>query len=137
MTQTTEWTGELTDLEAKASLDSLDDLQQRRRALVDANASLIARYGSFGLHDDFRKSFVECQKLRARMDLSKEGAKVTEGAVDAAAYGSDAYARFLDNALDEKVAYLKVQNEIDELCERIRSRELAILAFNAEMKLAR
>lgn len=137
MTQTQEWMGDLTALESRADIASLEDLHQRRRALVDANASLIARYGSFGLHDDYRKQFVECQKLRARMELSKDGAKVTEGMVDATAYGSDEYARFLDNALSEKVEYLKVQTELDEIAEKIRSRELALLSYNAELKLAR
>ncbi len=131
------WGGELSPLESRAEIDSLEDLHQRRRALIDQNAHLIARYGSFGLNDDFRKSFVETQKVRARMELSKGDAKITEGRIDAEAYGSDAYAKFLDNALHEKVAYLKVQNEIDELNEKIRSRELAILAYNSEIKLGR
>lgn len=131
------WKGELSALESRADVDSLEDLQQRRRELVNANASLIARYGSFGLHDDYRKSFVETQKVRARMALSQAGDKVTEGRIDAEAYGSDAYSAFLDNALAEKVEYLRVQNLIDELNEKIRSRELAILAYQAECKLAR
>lgn len=131
------WEGELSALESRAEIDSLEDLQQRRRALVTANAALIARYGSFGLHDDYRKSFVETQKVRARMQLQQSGEKVTEGRIDAEAYGSDAYAAFLDNALAEKVEYLRVQNEIDEVNEKIRSRELALLSYNAELKLAR
>jgi hypothetical protein len=131
------WAGELTALESRAELDSLEDLQQRRRELVSVNGALIARYGSFGLHDDYRKSFVETQKVKARMALASSGDKVTEGRIDAEAYGSDAYAAFLDNALAEKVEYLRVQNEIDELNEKIRSRELAILSYNAELKLAR
>lgn len=131
------WTGELRALEARADVDCLEDLHARRRALVEQNAALIARYGSFGMHDDYRKGFVECQKLRARMALAKENAKVTEGMVDAAAYGSEEYARFLDNALAEKVAYLKAQNEIDEIDEKIRGREIALLSYNAELKLQR
>jgi hypothetical protein len=132
------WDGELTALEARAEIDSLNDLHQRRRALVEQNAGLIARYGSFGLHDDYRKSFVETQKVRARMELSKEeGVKITEARIDAEAYGSDAYADFLDNALAEKIEYLRVQTMIDEIAERIRSREIALLAYNAELKLAR
>lgn len=132
-----QWDGALSSLEAKADTDSLEALHQRRRELIDANAPLIARYGSFGLHDDYRKSFVECEKLRARRDLAERGVKATEGMVDAEAYGSDAYAKFLDNALAEKIEYLRAQNEIDEINEKIRSRELAILAFNAEARLAR
>lgn len=132
-----EWDGALTALESRAEIDCLEDLHQRRRELVERNASLMARYGSFGLHDDYRKQFVECQKLRARMALATEKGRVTQGMVDEAAYGSDEYAAFLDNALAEKVEYLKAQNEIDEINEKIRSREIALLSYNAELKLAR
>lgn len=137
LTAATDWDGVLTDLEARAELDSLEALQRERRVLVEQNAGLMARYGSFGMFDDFRKRFVEAQKVRARMDLTKDGAKVTEGAVDAHAYGGDAYEKFLDNAYEEKVQFFKVQTRIDEINEKIRSRELAILAYNSELKLAR
>jgi hypothetical protein len=134
-TETGTWGGELSALESRADVDSLEDLQQRRRELIAKNATLIARYGNFGLHDDFRKNFVECQKLRARMDLTKEGAKVTEGAVDNVAYGGDAYAAFLDNALTEKAEWVKIDNEINELNERIQHREVALRAYTAECRL--
>lgn len=64
-------------------------------------------------------------------------AKITEGAVDAHAYGGDAYQAFLDNAYEEKVQFFKIQTRIDEINEKIRGRELAILAYNSELKLAR
>jgi hypothetical protein len=129
----TDWDGDLTSLEVKANVESLEDLQQRRRELVAANGALIARYGPFGSADDYRKSFVETQKVRARMALSESGDKVTEGRIDAEAYGSDAYARFLDNALAEKVEYLRVQTEITELEEKIRNREECLRAYRAEI----
>lgn len=133
----TDWDGALTDLEARAEIDSLEGLQAERRLLVEQNAGLMARYGSFGMFDDFRKRFVEAQKIRARMMLANDGGKVTEGAVDAHAYGSDEYQSFLDNAYEEKVQYFKIQTRIDEINERIRARELAILAYNSELKMAR
>jgi hypothetical protein len=131
------WAGELTALEARAELDSLEDLQQRRRQLVAQNAGLMARYGNFGMADDFRKRMVEALKVKARMELQQEGAKTTEAMIDARAYGSQDYERYLDNALAEKVQYIRVQTEIDEINERIRGRELAIMAYNSELKLAR
>jgi hypothetical protein len=136
-TPQSDWDGALSELESRAELESLEGLQAERRLLIEQNAGLMARYGSFGMHDDFRKRYVEAQKIRARMDLAKEGAKVTESMVDAHAYGSEAYEKFLDSAYEEKVAYLKVQARIDEINERIRSRELAMLSYNAELKLAR
>lgn len=131
------WGGELTALEARAEIDSLEDLQSRRRSLVAQNAHLMARYGNFGMADDFRKRMVEALKVKARMELQQQGSKTTESMIDAAAYGSDEYAAFLDNALSEKMDFLRVQTAIDEINERIRGRELAIMAYNAELKLAR
>ena len=125
-------------LESRAEVASLAELQQERRTLIAQNAGLIARYGNFGMHDDYRKRMVEAMKVKARMDLSVgREKKPTEGEIDATAYGSDEYQRFLDNALDEKVQYLNVQTRIDELNEQIRSRELEIMSYNAEVRLAR
>jgi hypothetical protein len=133
-----DWESEVTELESRAEIASLSDLQNERRQLVAENAKLIARYGSFGMHDDYRKQFVEAQKVRARMELSAgREKKPTESEIDATAYGSEEYARFLDNALEEKVEYLRIQSKLDELSERIRSRELELLSYNAELKLAR
>src|SRR3954463_5484495 len=89
------WGGELSALEARAELDSLEDLQSRRRQLVAQNAGLMARYGNFGMADDFRKRMVEALKVKARMELQQAGAKTTESMIDAHAYGSDDYAAFL------------------------------------------
>lgn len=131
-----DYAGEVTALESRSDVACLEALHHERRKLYEQNAHLIARYGSFGMHDDFRKSFVECQKLKARMELTAGDKKATEGSVEAAAYGSDAYAAFLDNALAEKVEFLKVQNEIDEINERIQGREVALRAYVAELRLA-
>lgn len=129
--------GALTNLEAKSDVASLEGMHHERRQLYEKHSPLIARYGSFGLFDDFRKSFVERQKLKARVDLTAGGGKATEGAIDAAAYGSDAYIAFLDNALAEKVEWVRVDEEIRSLNERIRNREIAMLAYSAEVKLGR
>lgn len=131
-----DFSGELNPLESRADVPSLEGLHHERRQLYERHAGLIARYGSFGLHDDFRKSFVECQKLKARMELTAGDKKATEGAVEALAYGSDAYAAFLDNALAEKVEYLRIQNEIDTINERIQGREVGLRAYTAELRLS-
>lgn len=133
-----DWDSVVSELESRADIASLADLQSERRQLVANNAALIARYGSFGMHDDYRKQFVEAQKVRTRMELSVgREKKPTESEIDAAAYGSEEYGKFLDNALEEKVEYLRVQSRLDELSERIRSREIELLTYNAELKLAR
>lgn len=83
-----EWSGELTGLEARAETDCLDDLHHRRRDLIRRNAKLIALYGNFGHYDDHRKRMVEAMKVKARMELQEQNIKTTEAMIDAHAYGS-------------------------------------------------
>ncbi len=125
-----------TPLEERFEVQSLDALQDRRRSLVKANAKLVALYGPFGHYDDHRKRMVEAQKIKARMDLSAgREKKPTEAEIDAAAYGSEAYGRFIDEALSEKITYLTVAADIDSIEEAIRSREEELRCRRAEMGL--
>ncbi len=129
------WSGELSALEERADIDSLEHLHAERRRLLEAHGKLLALYGSFGHYDDHRKRMVEALKVAARMELTKAGVKVTEDLVTATAYGSDRYQEFIDNALGEKIEYLQAQNAVDELAERIRNRELALTAYSREVSL--
>lgn len=124
-------------LEAKVGTDPLDALHHARRALIEQIAPLRALHGPYGLFDDRRKQLLEACKIRARMALSKDGAKCTEGMVEAAAYDDAEYERLLDEGYASRIDYIRLENEITEINEKIRSRELEIVAFSAEARLAR
>jgi hypothetical protein len=127
---------EPSDLEERAGVASLEELQTRRRLLIERNTKLFALYGNFGMYDDHRKRMVEALKVKARMELSAgREKKPTEAEIDAAAYGSEEYGRFIDSALSEKIDYLKIATEIDEIQELIRSRELELTAYSREISL--
>ncbi len=127
---------EPSDLESRAQVASLEELQTRRRLLIERNTKLFALHGSFGHYDDHRKRMVEALKVKARMELSAgREKKPTEAEIDAAAYGSEEYGRFLDQALSEKIDWLKLSTEIDEIQEAIRSRELELTAYSRELTL--
>jgi len=129
---------EPTDLEDRAGVASLEELQTRRRLLIERNTKLFALHGSFGHYDDHRKRMVEALKVKARMELSAgREKKPTEAEIDAAAYGSEEYARFIDEALSEKIDYLRIATEVTEVEEMIRSRELELMTYNAELRLSR
>jgi hypothetical protein len=122
-----------TALEYRANTLSLDELHAKRRLLMERNARLFALYGAFGHYDDHRKRMVEALKVKARMELSQgRDKKPTEAEIDANAYGSEQYGRFIDTALDEKIEYLKLATEIGEVEELIRSREIELRAYAAE-----
>ena len=136
-TPASDWDGALSALESRAEIDSLEDLQQRRRELIKKHGRLLALHGAFGLFDDYRKSRVEAQKIVARRAMEQRGEKPTDKSVEAEAYGSPEYQQVLDNAITDKIDALTVQNEIDELNERIKNRESSLYVFGQEMKLAR
>ena len=124
-------------IESRAEVDSLGDLQQRRRALLAQLAPLKALHGHNGLWDNKRKQMLEAIKVRVRMTLEADGKKGTDAAVDALAHADEQYARFIDAGITDRIDYLTLQNEADEIAERIRSREIELLAYNGELKLAR
>jgi hypothetical protein len=126
---------EPSDLEERARIDSLEELQTRRRMILENNTRLFALHGAFGLFDDYRKKMVEAQKIAARQALGATDTKVTESRIDAEAYGGEAYGKFMDTALEEKIAYLKLSTEVLEIEEAIRSREIELRAYIAESSL--
>ena len=125
------------ELEQRAGVDSLGDLHARRRTLLAQLGPLKALHGHNGLWDNKRKQMLEAIKVRVRMTLEADGKKGTDAAVDALAHADEQYARFIDAGITDRIDYLTLQNEADEIAERIRSREIELLAYNSEVKLAR
>lgn len=128
---------EMSALESRAEVDSLGDLHARRRQLMTQLAPLQALYGAFGLWDSRRKQLLESLKVRARMALSTGEKRPTEAQIDAAAHADPQYEKFLDDSYDAKVQFINMDTELSEIQERIRNRELAIMAFTAECRMAR
>lgn len=129
------WEGDLSALESRAEVDSLEDLHHRRRAVLVQLAPLKALHGPFGTWDAKRKQLLEALKVKHRMEQSAAGVKTTEGLIDALAHADEQYAAFLDQSERDKTDYLLLDNEHTELNERIRSREIGLLAYNSEVKL--
>jgi hypothetical protein len=127
---------EVREIESRAGIDALGDLHTRRRQLLVNLAPLKALHGHNGIWDDKRKQLLEAMKVQARMALTDAGTKVTEGAVESMAYADEVYANFIDKGIAARIDYILQQNEYDEIAERIRSREIELLAYNAELRLA-
>lgn len=125
------------ELEDRAGVDSMEKLQDARRGLLEHLAPLKALHGHNGLFDDKRKGLLEALKVKARLKITQDGGKATEGAVDALAYADQQYEDYLDQGVDDRINYIRLQNEVDEIAERVRSREIELLCYNAEAKLAR
>ena len=124
-------------LESRAEVDALDTLHGRRRTLLADLAPLRAMHGAFGMFDPKRKALVESMKVRARLRLTETGGKVTDAIIDAEAHCDPQYQRWLDEQLTEKVQYIQLEAQYDELVELIRNREISLQVFNAEIRFQR
>lgn len=136
-TPATDWDGALTSLEARAEIDSLEDLHARRRSLLREYAPLRALHGPGGKWDARRKAMLEATKVQARMDMQKAGEKITESAVDTAGHAHENYIKFIEDGITSATRYVELETEISEIEERIKNRETVLYVFGQEMKLAR
>lgn len=129
------FTGELTALEDRASVTSLEGLHAERKQILTEHGKLFALHASFGLFDAYRKRLLEALKVSERERLTTAGAKVTDAIVDAEAHAGDEYRKFLDNALDQKIQYITLQNRLTEIEEQIQDREIRLRLYGKELGL--
>lgn len=147
-----------TDRELRAEVQSLDWLHHRRRELKDEWKPLEALYGgsrgqgSFSdaarkRHRDFIATEIE-KTLKAQHDelkakAAKPGSSLVIGDFKPP---SEAYLERLANAHADHIAfcanmkkeverYLELENQIDEVQELIRTREIELYSYNKEIGL--
>ena len=112
------------EVEARAGIESLDRLLAERQALVDLAAPLAARYGPFGVWDSRRKQVLaECS-----LDVRARSEKMTEAHIDARARTHPRYITFLESSESDKAEWLRLDNAIQSVNERIQ-RDQALLRF--------
>jgi hypothetical protein len=122
-------------LEARAGIENLDALQARRRKIAEKITALEAVHGPGGIWDERRRSLRGVIATEIREHLRDEGRKVTEAEIEDRSNADPRYIAFLDAGLDERIEYLTLKTQRDELTERIKNREFALLAYNAETRL--
>lgn len=122
-------------LEARAGLESLDALQARRRKTAERITPLEAVHGPGGIWDERRRSLRGVIATEIRELARLEGRKTTEAEVEDRSNADPRYIAFLDSGLEERIEYLTLKTQRDELTERIKNREYAMLAYNAETRL--
>lgn len=125
-----------TDLERRADVDAIERLHDERRRLYKENAKIIALYGPFGIFDDRRKQILESIKVRIRYERRDQKPRASNDEIDSAAHADPRYEKFLNEALDEKIMYLRVWNRISEINELVQNRAIALSAYKAELKLS-
>lgn len=145
-------------LEHRAEVDSLEALQHRRRALLKDYAPLAAKFkgGAVAGTDAARKrhrALVAKRilvELRQRFDAgpqhvpSKKTAGLmvpavfeepSETALERMANADTEHIAFCDKLEADYTRFIVIENDIQEINEKIRSREVELYAYNAELRL--
>lgn len=128
---------QMTALETRAEVESLESLHDERRQLVRTLAPLKAQHGSYGMFEARRKQMSRACMVRARMTIIKRGEKPTEAMVEAEGLCDPQFVAFLDQAERDRIEFITQQTQLDELEERIRNREIALQCYNGELRLGR
>lgn len=131
----TEWDGALTALEDRSGVESLEHLHAERRLLLPEYSALRALHGPGGKWDNRRKAMLEAMKIRARMELTKDGGKATEAAIDAYGHADPQYVAFVDEGIAGHTRYVELETAITEIEEKIRSREICLSVYGKEISL--
>lgn len=141
-----------TDLEGRAGVESLDALHAQRRAKIKEYAPLAAKFrggaGQGSSSDAARKRHraLIAQKILIEMKQEfdsklKPGVIVgtfkepSETALERMANAHIDHIKFCEALEKDFVKYITLDNEINELNERIRSREVELRCYNAEIQL--
>jgi hypothetical protein len=101
-----------TSTEVAAEVESLETLITEHRALSRQVVNLHGLYGPYGTADDIRKSEVMRIRNLIRDEALLAGNKMTEAALDAAAYAHPTYRELLDQMGLDREKYLLASHEL-------------------------
>lgn len=142
-----------TDREMRADIPSLDELQAKRRKLMQEYAPLAAKYkgsrGQGSLADSARKRHRALIMQKILVELRQEWEskakpgviavgpfkEPSESALERMANAHTEHIAFNNTVEDEVRRYILLENDIDEVTEQIQSRQAEIYAYTAELKL--
>lgn len=140
-------------LEYRAEVESLESLQQQRRELMGEYAPLAAKYkgarGQGSLADSARKRHraLVMQKILVEMKQDWEAKakpgviavgpfkEPSESALERMANAHTEHIEFCNKVEKEVQRYIVLENDIDEINERIESRKIELQCYNGELRL--
>ncbi len=131
--------GDVTALESRADVESLEALQAERRALLPRYADLARKFkgGNSASADTKRKqhrALVSKRILAAWPDGQKEP---SEAALERMANADVEHIGYVEKLEREFTEYVLQEYKITEISERIRNRETCLNVYNGELRLVR
>lgn len=125
-------------LEQRAEVDSLEVLQAKRRALLIDYAPLAARFkgGATAGTDASRKRHRALVAKRILVQLEQKQEKApSEAALERMANADTEHIQFCDALEADYTRFIVLENDIQEVNEKIRSREVELYCYNGELRL--
>lgn len=138
-------------LESRAETYSLESLQQKRRDLLRDYAPLAGKFkgGAVAGTDAARKRHRALVAKRILIELQQDWEKKakpgviavgpfkepSESALERMANADTEHIEYCQNLEDDYVRFIVLDNDIAEINEKIRSREVELYCYNAELKL--
>jgi hypothetical protein len=132
--------GTVSELESRASVSSLEGLQQERRELVKKIAPLAARFkgGNSTSGDTVRKRHRALVMKRIAATQFKDDAKgPSEALLERLANADIEHIDFCDKIEQDFIRYTLLENDIADINEQVRSREECLRCYRAELGLER
>jgi hypothetical protein len=116
-------------IEARIGVEPIEDVQHRRRELVEQNKRLAALFGPNGRWEEKRKAYrnIIATEIAGKL-LAERGKAPTEAELERLACADPRYRRLLRQAHGGHEQYLINQNEIESLTEII-NRDQALTRY--------
>ncbi len=127
----------LTDVEERASVDNLDELQARRRKIVAEFAPLAAQFkgGTTAGSDSARKRHRAGIMKLILVEQFKVEKAPSEVALERMANADERHMKFCDDLEKRFAKYVVLENDIADVTEQIRNREECLRVYRAELGL--
>ena len=122
------------EAQARAGVIDLEELHEKRRALITANARLLASQSPKNVYDGRRKILTSVALLRIRAELDAKGEKYTAPVLEAMANTDPTVQRFMDQWETDGAMIVVVENQIREIDDLIYRGNLIIRQYTQEPK---
>lgn len=125
-------------LEHRAEVDSLDALQHRRRELLKDYAPLAAKFkgGATAGTDAARKRHRALVGKRILVEMKQRGEKdPSEAALERMANADTEHIAYCEKLESDYTRFILLDNDIQEINEKIKSREVELYCYNGELRL--
>lgn len=122
------------DIEERAGIWPLDELQAEREHLVQLNSRIKAIHGAYGSYNDLRK--IELAQAAARVRAAWTGEKApSETLVDSLAHADEEYVRWVRQAASDRAAFEVVENRIVSITEQVNRGQALLRYISSEPKV--